>query len=109
MHRRIGYKTNEMFKAKYGRDLDDTSARSVQGFLVLADAINRAGSTEAVKIEKAWRETDLKPEQLMIGYRGVKSTRPGRIRSRQPASSSCKARNTNRYRRIARAPSLPGR
>jgi|SRR3954447_20608493 len=81
MHRRIGYKTNEMFKAKYGRDLDDTSARSVQGFLVLADAINRAGSTEAVKIEKAWRETDLKPEQLMIGYRGVKSTRPARIRS----------------------------
>ena len=41
------YKINEMFKAKYGRDLDDTSARWMQGFLVLADAINRAGSTEA--------------------------------------------------------------
>src|SRR4051812_49706607 len=61
-----------MFKTKYGRDLDDTSARWMQGFLVLADAINRAGSIEAAKIQKGLRETDLKPEQLMIGYRGVK-------------------------------------
>jgi len=66
------YKVNEMFKAKYGRDLDDTSARWMQGFLVLADAINRAGSTEPAKIQAALRATDLKPEQLMIGYRGVK-------------------------------------
>jgi branched-chain amino acid transport system substrate-binding protein len=66
------YKINAMFKAKYGRDLDDTSARWMQGFLVLADAINRAGSTEPGKIQQALRETDLKPEQLMIGYRGVK-------------------------------------
>jgi branched-chain amino acid transport system substrate-binding protein len=66
------YKVNAMFKAKYGRDLDDTSARWMQGFLVLADAINRAGSTEPAKIQEALRATDLKPEQLMIGYRGVK-------------------------------------
>jgi len=63
---------NRMFKAKYGRDLDDTSARWMQGFLVLADAINRAGSTEPAKIQAALKATDLKPEQLMIGYRGVK-------------------------------------
>jgi len=66
------YKINEMFKAKFGRDLDDTSARWMQGFLVLADAINRAGSTEPARIQQALRETDLKPEQLMIGYHGVK-------------------------------------
>jgi branched-chain amino acid transport system substrate-binding protein len=66
------YKINEMFKAKYGRDLDDTSARYMQGFLVLAEAINRAGSTEAAKIQAALRATELAPEQLMIGYRGVK-------------------------------------
>jgi branched-chain amino acid transport system substrate-binding protein len=71
------YKINEMFKAKYGRDLDDTSARWMQGFLVLADAINRAGSTEPTKIQLALRETDLKPEQLMIGYRGVKFDETG--------------------------------
>src|ERR1700730_15368291 len=66
------YKINTLFKAKYGRDLDDTSARWMQGFLVLADAINRAGSTEAAKIQQALQETDLKPDALMIGYRGVK-------------------------------------
>ena len=44
------YIVNQIFKAKYGRDLDDTSARWMQGFFVLADAINRAGSTEPDKI-----------------------------------------------------------
>jgi branched-chain amino acid transport system substrate-binding protein len=65
-------KINAMFKAKTGRELDDTSARWLQGFLVLADAINRAGSTEPAKIQQALQATDLKPDQLMIGYRGVK-------------------------------------
>ena len=66
------YIINGMFKAKYGRDLDDTSARWMQGFFVLADAINRAGSTEPDKIQAALKATDLKPDQLMIGYNGVK-------------------------------------
>ena len=66
------YIVNQMFKAKYGRDLDDTSARWMQGFFVLADAINRAGSTEPDKIQAALKATDLKPDQLMIGYHGVK-------------------------------------
>ena len=66
------YIVNQMFKAKYGRDLDDTSARWMEGFFVLADAINRAGSTEPDKIQAALKATDLKPDQLMIGYHGVK-------------------------------------
>src|SRR5438132_2545979 len=66
------YKINTLFKAKYGRDLDDTSARWMQGFLVLADAINRAGSTDAAKIQQALQEPDLKTEALMICYRGGK-------------------------------------
>jgi len=66
------YIIDQMFKAKYGRDLDDTSARWMQGFFVLADAINRAGSTDPEKIQAALKATDLKPDQLMIGYNGVK-------------------------------------
>jgi len=73
----ITYKVNEMFKAKYGRDLDDTSARWMQGFLVLAEAIHRAGSTDPEKIRAALVATDLKPDQLMIGYRGVKFDETG--------------------------------
>jgi branched-chain amino acid transport system substrate-binding protein len=66
------YIVNQLFKAKYGRDLDDTSARWMQGFFVLADAINRAGSSEPDKIQAALQATDLKADQLMIGYNGVK-------------------------------------
>jgi branched-chain amino acid transport system substrate-binding protein len=65
-------KINEMFKAKTGYDLDDTSARNMQALFVLADAINRAGSTKPDAIQQALQQTDLKPEQLMMGYRGVK-------------------------------------
>lgn len=68
----VTYRINELYKARTGRDLDDTSAREMQAFLVLADAIDRAGSTDPAKVQKALRETDLKPGQLMMGYRGVK-------------------------------------
>jgi branched-chain amino acid transport system substrate-binding protein len=66
------YIVDQMFKAKYGRDLDDTSARWMQGLFVLADAINRAGSTAPEKIQAALQATDLKPDQLIMGYNGVK-------------------------------------
>jgi branched-chain amino acid transport system substrate-binding protein len=66
------YIVDQMFKQKYGRDLDDTSARWLQGFLVLVDAINRAGSTAPDRIQAALRATDLKPDQLIMGYNGVK-------------------------------------
>jgi branched-chain amino acid transport system substrate-binding protein len=63
---------NGLYKAKSGRDLDDASARVLQGFLVLADAINRAGSTDPAAIRTALRDTDLKPGQVIVGYDGVK-------------------------------------
>jgi len=71
------YKINEMYKAKTGRDLDDTSGRNMQGFLALADAIDRAGSTDPEKIRDALSKTDLKPEQLMMGYQGIKYDETG--------------------------------
>jgi branched-chain amino acid transport system substrate-binding protein len=71
------YKINEMYKAKTGRDLDDTSARNMQSFFALADALNRAGSTDPERIRDALTKTDLKPEQLMMGYDGVKFDETG--------------------------------
>jgi branched-chain amino acid transport system substrate-binding protein len=65
-------KINEMFKKKTGNEMDDTSARDMQAMFVLAEAINRAGSTDPAKIQAALHATDLKPNQLMMGYRGVK-------------------------------------
>lgn len=71
------YKINEMYKAKTGRDLDDTSGRNMQAALAMADAINRAGSVDPAKLQAAFKATDLKPEQLMMGYRGVKYDETG--------------------------------
>ena len=38
------------------------SARGLQGFLVMADAINRAGSTDPAKIQAALKATNLPAE-----------------------------------------------
>jgi branched-chain amino acid transport system substrate-binding protein len=73
----VTYKINQMFKAKTGNEMDDTSARSMQAMFVLADAINRAGSTEPAKIQKALQDTDMTPAQLMMGFRGVKFDQTG--------------------------------
>jgi branched-chain amino acid transport system substrate-binding protein len=66
------YLINEMYKKRSGDDLDDTAAREMQGFFVLCEAIDRAGSTEPGKIQAALKATDLKPDQLMMGFKGVK-------------------------------------
>src|SRR5499433_1455674 len=63
---------NDLYKKKTGNDLDDPSARAMQGMLILADAINRAGSTEPAKIQAALKATDLKANQVITGYNGVK-------------------------------------
>lgn len=71
------FKINALYKARTGRDMDDTTARMMQGFLVACDAINRAGSTQPAAIQAALRATDLSAGQLMIGYRGVKFDEKG--------------------------------
>lgn len=69
---------NEIYKKKSGGDdMDDTVARQMQGFFVLVDAIDRAGSTEPAKIQAALKATDLKPDQLIMGYKGVKFDEKG--------------------------------
>lgn len=68
---------NEMYKKKSGDDMDDTAARQMQGFLVLMEAIDRAKSTEPAKIQAALKATDLKPDQLIMGYKGVKFDEKG--------------------------------
>jgi len=66
------YVVNELFQKHAGHPMDDTSARGMQGFLALMEAINRAGSTDASKIQAALVSQDLKADQLMIGYNGIK-------------------------------------
>lgn len=66
-------KVNELFKTHSGgRDLSDVPARAFTGFIALADAINRAGSTDPEKIRKALTETNIPGSQLIVPYRGIK-------------------------------------
>jgi branched-chain amino acid transport system substrate-binding protein len=67
----------EMYKKKSGDEMDDTAGRQMQAFFVLCEAIDRAGSTDPAKIQAALRATDLKPDQLMMGYKGVKFDEKG--------------------------------
>ena len=73
----VTYKVNEMYKKRTGYDLDDTAGRAMQGLFTLIEAINRAGSTDPAKIQAALKATDLKPNQLMMGYKGVKFDEKG--------------------------------
>ena len=67
----------EMYKKKSGDEMDDTAARQMQAFFVLVEAIDRAGSTDPAKIQAALKATDLKPDQLMMGYKGIKFDEKG--------------------------------
>ncbi len=55
-----------------GRDLSDVPVRAFTGFLALADAINRAGSTEPEKIRQALTETNIPADKLIVPWRGIK-------------------------------------
>ncbi len=63
---------NDMFKERVGKDMDGSSARAFTGMLVLADAINRAGSTDPEAIRKALRETDIPGDMIIMPWEGVK-------------------------------------
>ena len=66
-------KVNELFKKKSnGRDLSDVPAREFTAFMVLADAINRAGSTNPDKIRDALIKTNIPAKDLIVPYEGVR-------------------------------------
>ena len=66
-------KVNELFKKNSGgRDLSDVPAREFTAFMVLMDAINRAGSTDPEKIRVALTQTNIPAKDLIIPYKGVK-------------------------------------
>ncbi|MBI4012218.1 MAG: ABC transporter substrate-binding protein [Candidatus Rokubacteria bacterium] len=69
---------NELFKKHSGgRDISDVPARAFTGFMTLVDAINRAGSTKPEAIQKALRETNIPPDQLIMPWTGVRFDETG--------------------------------
>jgi branched-chain amino acid transport system substrate-binding protein len=68
----LSARINEVFKAKVGRNMDDSSARVMEAVFVLADGLNRAGSTDPAKLQAALQATDLPQSRMVTGYLGVK-------------------------------------
>src|SRR6202047_4109291 len=65
-------KVNDMFKEKSGKDLNDFSSRQFMGLIVMADAINRAKSTDGDKIREALVATDMPGEITIMPWKRVK-------------------------------------
>ncbi len=63
---------NQMYHGRTGKDLNGNNARAMAGVLVLADAINRAGSKDPEAIRAALAETDLNESQVAMPWAGVK-------------------------------------
>lgn len=67
----------KMYRDRYGKDMDGTPARAFTAMMVLADALNRAGSTDPEKIRAALAATDIKPEDMVMPWEGVKFDKTG--------------------------------
>ncbi|MBW7970747.1 ABC transporter substrate-binding protein [Bradyrhizobium sp. BR 10289] len=65
-------KINDMFKEKSGKDLNDNTSREFMALIVMADAINRAKSTDGEKIRDALAATDTPGEQTIMPWKRVK-------------------------------------
>ena len=62
---------NALYKARAARDLNDNSSRQFMALLVLADAVNRAGSTDGQKIRAALSATDIPGAQTIMPWKRV--------------------------------------
>jgi branched-chain amino acid transport system substrate-binding protein len=77
-------KINELFKAKSGKDLNDNTSREFMALVVLADAINRAKSTEGEKIRAALAATEIPGEQTIMPWKRVKFDEMGQNNDADP-------------------------
>jgi branched-chain amino acid transport system substrate-binding protein len=77
-------KINDMYKAKSGKDLSDFSSRQFMGLLVMAEAINRAKSTDGEKIRAALVATDIPGEQTIMPWSRVKFDEMGQNNDADP-------------------------
>ena len=68
---------NDLYRSRYKSDFTGNSARSFTGLMVMADAINRAGSTDPEAIRKALVATDIPAAKLIMPWKGVKFDETG--------------------------------
>jgi branched-chain amino acid transport system substrate-binding protein len=77
-------KINALFKAKSGKDLNDNTSREFMAMIVMADAINRAKSTDGEKIRDALAATEMPGEQTIMPWKRVKFDEMGQNNNADP-------------------------
>ena len=65
-------KVNDLFKKTAGKDLNDNTSREFTAMITLADAINRAGSTDGEKIRAALAATDIPGDKTIMPWKRIK-------------------------------------
>lgn len=67
----------DMYRQRYKKDMDGGSARAFTAMMTLAEAINRAGSTQPAAIRKALQETNLGENQIIMPWPGIRFDEKG--------------------------------
>ena len=66
-----------MFKARANRDLNDNTSRQLTAVLIIADAIDRAKSTDGEKIRAALAGTNTPGDQTIMPWKDIKFSAEG--------------------------------
>ena len=104
-------KINAMFKEKSGKDFNDYTSRQFMGLIVMADAINRAKSTDGEKIREALVATDIPGEQTIMPWKRVKFDETGPEQRRRSGAAAIYRRQVRHHLPAAgrRSPKPSGR
>ena len=68
---------DDMYYERHGIHMDEDSARAFMGVIILADALERAGSTDTEALRNALRETSLTGDQCILAWDGVEFDEKG--------------------------------
>jgi branched-chain amino acid transport system substrate-binding protein len=63
---------NDLYMERYKTNFNGNSARTFTGVFALAEAINRAGSTDPEAIRKALAATNIPGDKLIMPWKGIK-------------------------------------
>lgn len=67
----LAEKVGRLFEERYGEEMDEESARAFTATIVLADAIDRAGSLDPQAVRTALLETSLSEDEIIMPWDGV--------------------------------------
>ena len=81
---------NAMYRAKANKDLNDNTSRQIVAVQVLADAIDRAGSSKPEDIRVALTKTDVPGDQTIMPWKGIKFDSTGQNTEATPVIQQIK-------------------